>query len=111
MNDATAISHVGASSASASVCREINAAARTQATSGRRGRTRIATTPPSTAPTPPAVRITAHAPAPPRRSLAIAGPSTIQPANIRFPTPNSATDAQSQVREVNSCQPSRSSAR
>ena len=81
----------------------------THATRGRRGRTRIATKLPTTAPTPPAVRIVAQAPAPPRRSSAIAGPRTIHPAKVRFPIPKKTTDAQSHVRDVNSCQPSRSS--
>ena len=69
---------------------------------------RIATTLPTTAPTPPAVRIVAQAPAPPRRCSATAGPRTFQPAN-RLPIPKSTTEAQSHVRDVNSCQPSRSS--
>ena len=81
------MAHVGAPSASASVCSESRAANSTHATSGRRGRTRIATTLPRMAPTPPAARIAAQAPAPPRRSSAIAGPRTFQPAKARFPIP------------------------
>ena len=46
----------------------------------------------------------------PSRSSAIAGPSTTQPANVRLRIPKKTTDAQSHVRAVNSCQPSRSSA-
>ena len=60
---------------------------------------------------PPAVRIAAHAPAPPRRSSAIAGPSTFHPAKVRLPIPKKSTDAQSHVRDANSRQPSRSSAK
>ena len=106
-NAAAAIAHVGAPSAS--VWSESSAANSTHATRGRRGRTRIATKLPTTAPTPPAVRIVAQAPAPPRRSTAIAGPRTFHPAKVRFPSPKKTTDAQSHVRDVNSCQPSRSS--
>ena len=59
------MSQVGAPSASESVCSEISIAASTHATIGRSGLKRIATTPPTTAPMPPAVRIAAQAPAPP----------------------------------------------
>jgi len=73
-NAAAAMTTVGALSARASVCREISVAARVHATSGLLGRIRIASTPPVTPPTPLAVRIAAHGPAPPRRSSATAEP-------------------------------------
>ena len=58
-----------------------------------------------------ATRIFAHAPAPPRCSFATVGPSTGQNMKKKFPIPKTTTVDQSQVREVNSSQPSRSSRR
>src|SRR5581483_10898281 len=63
----------------------------------------------ATAAAPFATRIVAHAPAPPRSCFATAGPSTFQNMKKTLPTPNSTTEAHSQVRETNSRQPSRSS--
>ncbi len=63
---------------SASSCGTLASGQATQATSGRTGRWRIAANPPATVPTPPTVRMTAQAPAPPSRSSAITGPSTTQ---------------------------------
>ena len=86
---------------------ETSVAARTQTTSGRRGRIRIATTPPTTAPTPPAVRITAHGPArrARRRSQARARP-TQRRRGLRTRTEHRGPEPRA---ELNSCQPSRSS--
>ena len=63
------------------------------------------------APMPPTVRIAAQAPAPPRRSLATAGPRTCRNMKKTLPIPNSSTVDHSHVRAVNSRQPARSSCR
>ncbi len=108
-NAPAAITHVGAPAARAANWGGIARGHRTQATSGLRGRWRIAATPPAMAPMPATVRIAAQAPAPPRRSLATAGPRTCMNTKKTLPTPNRSTVDHSHVRAVNSRQPARSS--
>src|SRR5262249_40144161 len=80
--------------------------------SGRRGRILSARAPPSSEPTPSAATIAAQALEPPSSSLATVGPRTWkQGKKIALVKAAEATIVHSQVREENSFQPRRSSAK
>ena len=110
-NAVAAISHVGASSASRATCGVQRSPAHVAARSGQRGRTRSATSPPPSSPSPDAARMSAHAPAPPSESRAITAPSTMNgPSTSMCQTAYWSTMTHTHVRARNSDQPSASSA-
>ena len=77
----------------------------------RRGLSQSIRRPPTTSPAASAPRMKPHAAAPPSSSRAMVGPSTyVAPLWAAFMNPNATTIVQSHVRELNSRQPSRSSA-
>jgi hypothetical protein len=76
------------------------------ARSGRRGLIRRTVSPPIRPPTPKEARISAQAPGPPRSALEIAAPRTKKVPLKPLPTAAQTTITQTQLRAVNSAQPS-----
>src|SRR6185436_19567086 len=72
-----------------------------KSTSGLRGRTRVATTLPASAPTPTTASTVPHTAGPPRSFSAIVGPSALQAPQVMFTTAVHATTVQTQRRERN----------
>jgi hypothetical protein len=110
-NAKAAITRTGARSASIAVGIDQGTRAMQAAASGRWGFSLSTVRPPINPPTLQEARISAHAPAPPRSALEIAAPSTKNVPLNPLPTAAPTTITQTQVRELNSVQPSRRSRR
>src|ERR1035441_2608367 len=108
-NAPDAMSHTGATNASANSGQAHVNGEIVATSSGRTGSQRSMTTPPRTEPAPSMARMSPHTGAPPSDSFAIAGPRTNIGAKMRmFTMENSSTMTHNHVRDQNSVHPCRS---